>query len=62
MPCSGPMFPDNEGKLQGYVEGWGNDADSSGKCMTNEEDLDLAVHTEKNHVFMSNSEITTEPV
>jgi len=32
----GPRFPDNHGKFMGYVEGWGKDADTSGKCMTNE--------------------------
>lgn len=32
----GPRFPDNIGTFLGYVEGWGNDADKSGKCMTNE--------------------------
>ena len=32
----GPRFPDTTGEVMGYVEGWGNDASSSSKCMTNE--------------------------
>ena len=33
----GRRFPDDEGLIKGYTEGWGTDTDSTGQCITGEE-------------------------